>query len=36
MKVEEERKEMEAELKAIVEKLGFERYLSGEETKGIV
>jgi len=27
---------MEAELKAIVEKLGFERYLSGEETKGIV
>ncbi len=29
--IEEEREEIEAELKAIVQKLGFERYLAGEE-----
>lgn len=34
--VEEERREIGAELKAIMEKLGFERYLSGKETEGIV
>jgi len=31
VQVEEERKEIEAELNAIMQKLGFERYLAGEE-----